>query len=248
MLAELLTPALNSCGTFGCCLALLCVSVPTTATSAGAALPTAPRLSIGSAAGAPGTDVTVVITLSGSAVSIVTIAPLVIGFHPDVLAMRRCEPNPAVSDGKLLSASMPVSDRINLVLAGDLVPLPDGDIIDCMFTINPGAVPGNSTALTFEAAGGSDAEFHDYALAGIDGAVVITGVPPTPGASVCTGDCNGDGQVSVDEILSLVSNALGLQQRSICSAGDRNGDGEITIDEILIAIHNALNGCPDVQP
>lgn len=246
MLAELLNPALNLCGTFGCCLALLCMSGTSTATAA-AAIPT-PRLSIGSAAGVPGTDLAVTLTLSESAASIVTIAPLVIAFHPDVLALRRCEPNPAVSDGKHLSTSMPVFDRINLVLAGDLVPLPDGDIIDCTFTISPSAVSGTSTALTFEAAGGSDAEFKDYALVGTDGAVVITDVPPTPGASGCTGDCNGDEQVSVDEILSLVSTALGLQQGSVCSAGDRNGDGEITIDEILIAIRNALNGCPSAQP
>jgi hypothetical protein len=59
----------------------------------------------------------------------------------------------------------------------------------------------------------------------------------------CTGDCNGDDQVTVDEIVTMVNIALGYTPRDHCSAGDRNGDGEITIDEIVVAVNEALNGC-----
>jgi hypothetical protein len=61
--------------------------------------------------------------------------------------------------------------------------------------------------------------------------------------SVCVGECNGNGQVTVDEILTMVNIALGNAQLSDCNAGDANGDGAITVDEILAAVNNALNGC-----
>jgi hypothetical protein len=64
--------------------------------------------------------------------------------------------------------------------------------------------------------------------------------PPTSG---CAGDCGGDGQVTVDEILTMVNIALGNVQVSTCEGGDADGDGQISIDEILRAVNNAMNGC-----
>jgi hypothetical protein len=66
---------------------------------------------------------------------------------------------------------------------------------------------------------------------------------PAPMARACVGDCNQDGPVAVDELLTLVSMALGKADISTCRAGDANGDSHITIDEILTAVNNALNGC-----
>ena len=60
----------------------------------------------------------------------------------------------------------------------------------------------------------------------------------------CVADCNGDGQVSVDEILTMVDIALGNVPLSECEPGDANHDGQIAINEILTAVDNALNGCP----
>jgi len=60
----------------------------------------------------------------------------------------------------------------------------------------------------------------------------------------CAGDCNTDGQVTVDEILTMVNIALGSADVSTCMAGDANHDDEVTIDEILTAVSNALNKCP----
>jgi len=66
----------------------------------------------------------------------------------------------------------------------------------------------------------------------------------TPTPSGCTGDCNADNQVTVDEILTMVNIALGNANASTCLAGDANHDNQITIDEILTAVSNALDGCP----
>lgn len=59
----------------------------------------------------------------------------------------------------------------------------------------------------------------------------------------CVGDCDGSGDVTVNEILTLVNIALGDADVSSCVAGDANHDGKITVDEILTAVNNALNGC-----
>ncbi|HVM96214.1 MAG TPA: hypothetical protein VMT89_07480 [Candidatus Acidoferrales bacterium] len=62
--------------------------------------------------------------------------------------------------------------------------------------------------------------------------------------TVCVGDCNGDNQVSVDELVLGVDIALGNQDVSACSAMDSNGDGEVTVDELISAVDFALSECP----
>jgi hypothetical protein len=59
----------------------------------------------------------------------------------------------------------------------------------------------------------------------------------------CVGDCANDGQVTVDELLTMVSIALGTASMSACDVGDPNNDDQITVDEILTAVNNALDGC-----
>ncbi len=67
----------------------------------------------------------------------------------------------------------------------------------------------------------------------------------TPMAALlpCVGDCNGDGQISVDELVTGVNLALGGAPISVCPAFDVNNDGRVTIDELLRAVASALNGC-----
>ena len=76
----------------------------------------------------------------------------------------------------------------------------------------------------------------------------ITATPtPTetpPAAGVCIGDCDGNGQVTVDEILTMVNIAVGKTPITKCDADNANHDDQITIDKILTAVNNALNGCP----
>lgn len=66
---------------------------------------------------------------------------------------------------------------------------------------------------------------------------------PTPSAG-CPGDCSGDAEVTVDELISAVNIALGVATIGSCPVFDTNGDGEVTIDEILQAVNSALVGCP----
>ncbi len=70
-----------------------------------------------------------------------------------------------------------------------------------------------------------------------------TGSPTEAPVPPCPGDCGGDGQVTIDELITMVNVALGTKPVSECSVGDTSGDGDITIDEIIQAVNRALNGC-----
>jgi hypothetical protein len=66
---------------------------------------------------------------------------------------------------------------------------------------------------------------------------------PTVGGLLCVGDCNLDGMVTVDEIVTAVNIALGQRLVGDCPSADGNLDGQVTVDEIVTAVNNALNGC-----
>ncbi len=66
-------------------------------------------------------------------------------------------------------------------------------------------------------------------------------------AQLCRGDYNGDGEVTVDEVITLVRIALSQSPLAACAAGDANGDGQITVEEIIQAVSMVLEGCRLVQ-
>lgn len=70
----------------------------------------------------------------------------------------------------------------------------------------------------------------------------------TAAHAACTGDCSGDGSVTVDEVVLGVNIALGAAAVGGCSAMDSDGNGVVTVDEIITAIDGALTGCPAVEP
>lgn len=66
----------------------------------------------------------------------------------------------------------------------------------------------------------------------------------TSGWPSCVGDCNQSGEVTVDELITMVNVALGSASLSACPVGDADGSGTIEINEIIAAVNNGLNGCP----
>lgn len=67
-----------------------------------------------------------------------------------------------------------------------------------------------------------------------------TATPTERTPASCVGDCNGDHQVTIDELVQMVNIALGLANLEQCPAGDADGEGGITIDEIIRAVSVAL--------
>ena len=65
--------------------------------------------------------------------------------------------------------------------------------------------------------------------------VTPTPIPPA-------GDCNLDGSVTVDEIVTIISIALNSRSLDLCPVTDLNFDGAITVDEIVRSVFHALDG------
>lgn len=71
---------------------------------------------------------------------------------------------------------------------------------------------------------------------------------PTPTATVdpaqpCSGDCNNDGTVTVDELIRAVNIGLGSVPAEQCIAADADANQMVTINEIVAAVDRALRGC-----
>ena len=58
----------------------------------------------------------------------------------------------------------------------------------------------------------------------------------------CVGDCSGDGQVTVNELIIMVHIALAASEALACPSGVPSGSS-IDIALIIQAVNNALNGC-----
>ncbi len=88
-----------------------------------------------------------------------------------------------------------------------------------------------------------------HRLVAISLLVLWAGSPAASAADVvCVGDCAGDSQVTVDDIIIAVNISLGSAPVTECEAADPTGSGTVTIDDIVRAVNNSLDGCPDVPP
>jgi len=65
----------------------------------------------------------------------------------------------------------------------------------------------------------------------------------TKQAMACVGDCNGDGAVTVDELVLGVKIDLGTAAIDACPAFDADDNGAVTVDELLSGVNAALTGC-----
>ncbi len=67
---------------------------------------------------------------------------------------------------------------------------------------------------------------------------------PAP-AAWCSGDCDGSGAVTIDEVLRTLGVALDGGDVGACPAAERNADGVVSVDEVVFALQMALQGCPE---
>jgi hypothetical protein len=75
-------------------------------------------------------------------------------------------------------------------------------------------------------------------------APTATAVPTvTAPTQRCVGDCNGDGAISIAELVQAVAIAGGAAPSTTCMAVDANGDGTVAVNELVAAVGNALAGC-----
>jgi len=83
------------------------------------------------------------------------------------------------------------------------------------------------------------------------GALVLAGLmwSSTPmQAQDCPGDCDGNEEVAINELVTCVNIALGSVPVSTCSPCDVDGDGMVSINELIQAVNAALCGCEGCVP
>src|SRR5262249_55465516 len=61
--------------------------------------------------------------------------------------------------------------------------------------------------------------------------------------TACSGDCGGDGAVTIDDLVLMVNITLGGADAARCAKGDVNGDAQIGVAEIVGAVNESLTGC-----
>lgn len=181
------------------------------------------------------------VTYDGSLGTVSDEAPILVDVFRDAdLTDRVDQQNLVTVNGGPFSFILPEGGDFYLMLFLDLNrndALSDGE----PFTIYNGRIvpPGDPIP-----ADGSmlDIRFDD------DGASTPTTTPlatvtPTPEVVACVGDCNGDGEVSVDELVVGANIALGLSDLSECPPFDADRRGTVTVDELLQGVANSIAGC-----
>jgi hypothetical protein len=69
--------------------------------------------------------------------------------------------------------------------------------------------------------------------------VILASAP----AFACTGDCDGNGRVAVDELVRAVGISLDTTSVDQCPSADHDGDGRVRVDELVTGVGHALHGC-----
>ena len=74
--------------------------------------------------------------------------------------------------------------------------------------------------------------------------VLAVAAPRASTAAGCVCDCDGNGEVSIDEVVRAVGIGLDALPLDGCPAADANGDSRVTIDEVVRGVDAGVRGCP----
>lgn len=61
---------------------------------------------------------------------------------------------------------------------------------------------------------------------------------------LCGGDCNGDHEVRIAELVHVVSLILSTGESDECALSDIDGDGRVAVNDAVLGVTYALGGCP----
>ena len=76
-----------------------------------------------------------------------------------------------------------------------------------------------------------------------DGAFQVAATTFANATASCPGDCNGDGVITVDDLLTRLRIALGEAEVSACSSPIAGGDGGESVADVLAALISDVAGC-----
>jgi hypothetical protein len=162
-----------------------------------------------------------------------------------MFSVNSCTINPAIGTGtaanKQISAALVGSglERVG-ILGFNRNTIADGVLYTCAFQVQNGASIGAHSLSNLPSA--SDPAGHDLPnVGGAPGKVTVT---------TCTGDCDGDGKITIGEVVKCANLFQGqppcnLSDPSLsCPVADANGDGVVTIGEVVQCVNGFLDGCP----
>jgi len=183
------------------------------------------------------------------------------GVHPNDASLVAAGFNVACSDGDLeLGTDTGVRRaRISMRALFEVTHTEPRDVTDgeavWSFTWTAPTTPGdyilfgagNSVNLSFDEKGDASAAtmltVHVGTVEATPTATPTVAPTATAGPAGCAGDCNGDGSVAINELITGVNIALGSASVDACSSLDTNFDGSVAINELIAAVNHALNGC-----
>ena len=97
---------------------------------------------------------------------------MILDYDPAVVHFSSCQGTPAIGSKNAVSVGTQLPGRLTVVLTGDVITIPDGDIIACTFAIDVDAAPWASP-LTFISADLADDHFDDFFATGTNGSVTV---------------------------------------------------------------------------
>lgn len=215
---------------------------PTSTPSITPTLAASTSVDLGTGVGRPGGIACVPATLASGPAQVAATTDDV-GFDAAQFTFSSCTINPTIgaasTANKELTATNLGPGSEHVQIGANANQIPDGLLYTCQFAVGLGATVG-SHALT-NAPGATDPSGSAIAgVGGTAGQIIVTS---------CTGDCNGDGHVTIGEVIKCVNLFLGQpfcnpgNPSLNCPVADANLIGGVTIGEVIQCVNRFLNGC-----
>jgi len=164
------------------------------------------------------------------------------GYAATDLSLESCVIHPQIGPGSVPNKSLsavPLSDGADAVsIGGNVAATPNGVLFSCSFTVAADAPKGDIEVSTLASA--QNPSSAAIPTGGTNGRVRVT---------TCSGDCDGDGSVSLGEVTRCVNMMLGQSAcpasapGTACPVADVNLNGEVSLGEVTRCVRSFLQGC-----
>jgi hypothetical protein len=200
-----------------------------------------PSLDLGTGVGRPGGIACVPSSLTLGGAQIAATNNL-IGFDASQFTLSDCAINPmlAAAPYNKQMTDIPGVGTVAVQIGGTTIPEPGGLLYTVQFAILPSATLGAHPLTNIPAA--TDPAGNPISpLGGAAGQIIVT---------TCTGDCDGDGHVTIGEVVKCVNMFLGQPFCNAtnpalgCPVADSDVSGSVSIGEVVQCVNRFLSGCP----